>query len=167
MLWGIRSWLSQHDMADGIGSRRKFFAVLAFLGVALVVFIAVRAGRSAGMPPAVRTALGTARARPKLVFGWNMALFLASDLSSYITGATLHPDGGALASSGWLYWPELGFRNRLPLHLLEPFADMGWRVGDFPVAERLARRILSLPLYPGISEDDQLYVTTELAKALR
>ena len=35
----------------------------------------------------------------------NCALFLASEMSSYITGTTLHPDGGALASSGWLFWP--------------------------------------------------------------
>jgi len=44
----------------------------------------------------------------------NCALFLASELSSYITGTTLHPDGGALASSGWLRWPEAGWTARPP-----------------------------------------------------
>jgi NAD(P)-dependent dehydrogenase (short-subunit alcohol dehydrogenase family) len=33
------------------------------------------------------------------------ALFLASDLSGYVTGTTLHPDGGALAASGQFSWP--------------------------------------------------------------
>jgi len=51
----------------------------------------------------------------------NSALFLASDMSSYITGTTLHPDGGALASSGWLNWPEVGWTARPPLSSL---ADM-------------------------------------------
>jgi NAD(P)-dependent dehydrogenase (short-subunit alcohol dehydrogenase family) len=36
-------------------------------------------------------------------------LFLASGLSSYITGTTLHPDGGVFAASGWLNWPETGW----------------------------------------------------------
>ena len=44
----------------------------------------------------------------------NCALFLASDMSSYITGTTLHPDGGALASSGWLFWPGVGWTARPP-----------------------------------------------------
>ena len=39
----------------------------------------------------------------------NCALFLAVALSSYITGTTLHPDGGVLASSGWLQWPGAGW----------------------------------------------------------
>jgi 3-oxoacyl-[acyl-carrier protein] reductase len=34
----------------------------------------------------------------------NCALFLASDLSRYMTGTTLRPDGGTFASSGWLNW---------------------------------------------------------------
>jgi 3-oxoacyl-[acyl-carrier protein] reductase len=42
------------------------------------------------------------------------ALFLASDLSTYITGTTLHPDGGAFASAGWYNWPGLGYVNNPP-----------------------------------------------------
>jgi 3-oxoacyl-[acyl-carrier protein] reductase len=47
------------------------------------------------------------------------ALFLASNLSSFVTGTTLHPDGGAIASSGWFNWPEEGFLNHPPPHVLE------------------------------------------------
>jgi 3-oxoacyl-[acyl-carrier protein] reductase len=46
------------------------------------------------------------------------AVFLASDLSAYITGTTLHPDGGTFASSGWLNWPGSGWSTQPPHHLL-------------------------------------------------
>jgi NAD(P)-dependent dehydrogenase (short-subunit alcohol dehydrogenase family) len=41
-------------------------------------------------------------------------LFLASDLSRYVTGTCIHPDGGTYASAGWLNWPESGYRNMAP-----------------------------------------------------
>ena len=47
------------------------------------------------------------------------ALFLASNLSSFVTGSTLHPDGGAIASSGWFNWPQEGYLNHPPGHVLE------------------------------------------------
>jgi NAD(P)-dependent dehydrogenase (short-subunit alcohol dehydrogenase family) len=46
------------------------------------------------------------------------ALFLASNLSSFVTGTTLHPDGGALASAGWFNWPGEGFLNHPPQDVL-------------------------------------------------
>jgi NAD(P)-dependent dehydrogenase (short-subunit alcohol dehydrogenase family) len=49
----------------------------------------------------------------------NCALFLASDLSTYITGTTLHPDGGAYASAGWYNWPGLGYVNNPPASAFE------------------------------------------------
>ncbi len=36
------------------------------------------------------------------------AVFLAGDLSSYVTGQTIHVDGGTQASSGWTHHPETG-----------------------------------------------------------
>jgi 3-oxoacyl-[acyl-carrier protein] reductase len=36
------------------------------------------------------------------------AVFLAGELSSYVTGQTLHVDGGTQASSGWYHRPDTG-----------------------------------------------------------
>jgi 3-oxoacyl-[acyl-carrier protein] reductase len=49
----------------------------------------------------------------------NAVVFLASGLSSYITGTTLHPDGGTLASGGWFNWPGSGYGNMLPPDVLD------------------------------------------------
>jgi dTDP-4-amino-4,6-dideoxygalactose transaminase len=59
-----------------------------------------------------------------------------------------------------------GIHYPTPLHLLPAFANLGYRRGDLPVAEDLSARILSLPLYPGISQDDQEFVVDELRKAI-
>jgi NAD(P)-dependent dehydrogenase (short-subunit alcohol dehydrogenase family) len=51
------------------------------------------------------------------------ALFLASNLSSFVTGTTLHPDGGALASAGWFNWPDGGYSNQPPREVIEFLLD--------------------------------------------
>ncbi|MBL6967817.1 MAG: DegT/DnrJ/EryC1/StrS family aminotransferase [Desulfobacteraceae bacterium] len=43
----------------------------------------------------------------------------------------------------------------VPLHLQGAFADLGHKPGDYPVAEHVAARGLSLPMYPYISREDQ------------
>jgi dTDP-4-amino-4,6-dideoxygalactose transaminase len=43
---------------------------------------------------------------------------------------------------------ETGLHYPVPLHLQEAYRFLGYKVGDFPVSERLSNSILSLPMYP-------------------
>jgi dTDP-4-amino-4,6-dideoxygalactose transaminase len=60
-----------------------------------------------------------------------------------------------------------GIHYPVPLHLQGAFAELGHRPGDFPVAERAAGEILSLPLFPHIHEEQQVRVVDELVRAVR
>jgi len=76
------------------------------------------ASAASSSPEAVRIAIPMARTgAPTDVSG--CVVFLASAVSSYVTGQTLHPDGGTFASSGWFNWPETGWANFPPLELIE------------------------------------------------
>ena len=46
----------------------------------------------------------------------------------------------------------------MPLHLQEAFGDLGYRENDFPVSERVSKEILSLPMSPFITQDEQDYI---------
>jgi dTDP-4-amino-4,6-dideoxygalactose transaminase len=52
-----------------------------------------------------------------------------------------------------------------PVHLTGAYAGLGYRDGDFPVAEAAATRILSLPMFPHITADQQRAVVEALAAA--
>jgi len=53
---------------------------------------------------------------------------------------------------------ETGLHYPVPLHLQQAYAELGYKAGDFPVAESLARRILSLPMFPTITREQIEYV---------
>jgi dTDP-4-amino-4,6-dideoxygalactose transaminase len=53
-----------------------------------------------------------------------------------------------------------------PVHLTPAYRRLGHSRGDFPHAETAADRILSLPLYPQITPDQQQRVVDTLADAL-
>ncbi|AGY56715.1 DegT/DnrJ/EryC1/StrS family aminotransferase [Gloeobacter kilaueensis] len=55
----------------------------------------------------------------------------------------------------------------IPLHLQEVHRNLGYGAGDFPVAEQAAREVLSLPIYPEISFDEQSLVAQALIAAVR
>jgi dTDP-4-amino-4,6-dideoxygalactose transaminase len=55
----------------------------------------------------------------------------------------------------------------VPLHLQPLYAGLGGRPGDLPVAERAAHEVLSLPLYPEMTENQVDRVATAVLEALR
>lgn len=54
----------------------------------------------------------------------------------------------------------------IPLHLQPVFAGLGLGEGAFPVAERIAKRVMSLPMHPYLTEEQQREVVTALREAL-
>ncbi|HEY3044213.1 MAG TPA: DegT/DnrJ/EryC1/StrS family aminotransferase [Vicinamibacterales bacterium] len=58
-----------------------------------------------------------------------------------------------------------GIHYPIPLHLSKAYADLFFRQGDFPVAERLASEILSLPMFPSLSVDSQQRTVNELLQS--
>lgn len=57
---------------------------------------------------------------------------------------------------------EAGLHYPIPLHLQEAYRSLGYQRGSFPVTEKLASRLLSLPMYPGISSEAVARVATEI-----
>jgi dTDP-4-amino-4,6-dideoxygalactose transaminase len=55
----------------------------------------------------------------------------------------------------------------VPIHLQPAFRNLGYAPGDFPVTEGAAGQILSLPIYPHITADQQRRVTDAIRCALR
>jgi dTDP-4-amino-4,6-dideoxygalactose transaminase len=51
----------------------------------------------------------------------------------------------------------------IPVHLQKSFAHLGYKAGDFPVSEGLANTVLSLPMYPEMTETH----ISEVIEALR
>lgn len=54
----------------------------------------------------------------------------------------------------------------MPLHLQPCLHYLGYKAGDFPVSEKIAGEILSLPMSPFLSEDDQDYIVTTLLSVI-
>ncbi len=50
----------------------------------------------------------------------------------------------------------------VPIHLMPAYKNLGYRKGDFPVAEEAAKTVLSLPLYPGLTKKEQDRVITAI-----
>jgi dTDP-4-amino-4,6-dideoxygalactose transaminase len=59
-----------------------------------------------------------------------------------------------------------GLHYPLPLHLQKAYAHLGYKKGDFPVAENAAKHLLSLPIYPEITKSQIEYVAKSIKEFL-
>ncbi|MGD0966462.1 MAG: DegT/DnrJ/EryC1/StrS family aminotransferase [Candidatus Acidiferrales bacterium] len=57
-----------------------------------------------------------------------------------------------------------GIHYPVPVHLQKPYRAMGFQQGDFPVTEKAAAQILSLPMFPGLTLAQQNRVVEEIAR---
>jgi dTDP-4-amino-4,6-dideoxygalactose transaminase len=55
----------------------------------------------------------------------------------------------------------------VPLHLQKAYARLNCQVGDFPVAERCATEIVSLPMFPGLGKKEQRRVAEGVQSFVR
>jgi dTDP-4-amino-4,6-dideoxygalactose transaminase len=76
-----------------------------------------------------------------------------------------HPERDRLASALASHGVATGIHYPLPVHLQPGYADLGYGTGDFPVAERAASEVLSLPMYPEL-RPDQVEAVAELVNTL-
>jgi dTDP-4-amino-4,6-dideoxygalactose transaminase len=57
-----------------------------------------------------------------------------------------------------------GIHYPIPLHLQKAYAELGYKAGDFPVTERVAAEIVSLPMFPQFSSKEQDQVVGKIAQ---
>lgn len=57
---------------------------------------------------------------------------------------------------------DTGIHYPIPIHLCPAYAALGKKTGSYPVTEKLAAEILSLPMFPLITEEEVSYVAAEI-----
>jgi dTDP-4-amino-4,6-dideoxygalactose transaminase len=62
---------------------------------------------------------------------------------------------------------DTGFHYANPIHLMAPYRDLGQGLGSFPIAEDWARALVSLPMYPSLTDLDIELIGTRVEQALR
>lgn len=55
-----------------------------------------------------------------------------------------------------------GIHYPLPIHLQKAYEGCGWKAGDYPAAEKLAKEMLSLPMYPELDKNQVVYVCEKI-----
>jgi dTDP-4-amino-4,6-dideoxygalactose transaminase len=81
--------------------------------------------------------------------------------------SVFHPERDALQEHLSSAGIQSGKHYPVPLHMQEAYPSLGNRLGDFPIAEKVAAEQLSLPLYPEMSDDDVDFVSDTIRDWLR
>jgi dTDP-4-amino-4,6-dideoxygalactose transaminase len=59
-----------------------------------------------------------------------------------------------------IYYPS-------PLHLQKAYSYLGYKSGDFPVAEKLCEQVLALPVHSEIALQEQEFVINSLIQSIK
>ncbi len=66
------------------------------------------------------------------------------------------------------YLADLGIATNkhypIPMHLQKCYSDLGYKEGDFPIAEEISKTELSLPMYYGIKTEEVNYIIDKINK---
>jgi dTDP-4-amino-4,6-dideoxygalactose transaminase len=57
-----------------------------------------------------------------------------------------------------------GIHYPVPLHLQEAYRDLGYAAGDLPVSEKIASELVSLPMFPQLTAEQQVRVVESVAR---
>lgn len=127
------------------------------------------------------------RAKLRRLDGWNAARRAAADryakLLADIDGVRLPAVRPGNTDVWHLYVVQVDERDRVlanlsaagigaaihyptPLHLTAAYESLGYRAGQFPIAEAAAKRILSLPMFPHLTAEQQWQVSQSLRAAV-
>lgn len=77
-----------------------------------------------------------------------------------------HPERDRIRTELEARGVQTGLHYPIPLHLQKAYKHLGYREGDFPVTERLARECLTLPLFAEMTSVQQSAVVDALADVL-
>ncbi len=102
-------------------------------------------GRSLRRPPRRHPAVRLTRTAPGSVHVWHLYVVRVADRDRVI--ARLREVG-----------VEAGIHYPAPIHLTPAYEWLGYRPGDLPVSEAASRSMISLPMHPHLTADDQARV---------
>lgn len=91
---------------------------------------------------------------PKVSTGNKPVYYVFNILAPKRDELAMYLKGKGIGTS--IYYP-------IPLHLQKCFSYLGYKKGDFPVAERTCDEILSLPIFPELADDEVDYVCDHIA----
>lgn len=90
---------------------------------------------------------------------WHMFQVVLPEESLAVRRAQIMADLDALGIATGVHYPAI--------HLFKVYRRLGWKDGDFPLAERVCRNILSLPLFPAMANGDVERVVAALVEVVR
>ena len=108
----------------------------------------VQAGAQSATPQAPIALLATAHEAYHIYHQYVVRALRRDDLRTFLTQQGIDTE---------VYYP-------VPLHLQECFAYLGYKAGDLPEAERAAKEVLALPMFPELREGEQQHVVRAIAE---